>query len=110
MGRAVGWERSDWQALAGLHELGAGLPAAQPGCGARNVEPGMKERLMVRFGDVDIAARRIELGAYDDPLESCFERGWTDGLPVVPPTDERIVRMLAGTSRARWRNKRKNES
>jgi hypothetical protein len=100
VGRAVGWERSEWRRLAGLDGLGAKLPPAQPGCGARNVEPGMRERLMVRFGDVDIRARQIDLGAYDDPLESCFERGWTDGLPVVPPTDERIVRMLAGTSRA----------
>jgi hypothetical protein len=32
-------------------------------------------------------------------MEACFGRGWTDGLPVVPPTDERIVRMLAGTRR-----------
>ena len=28
-----------------------------------------------------------------------FERGWTDGLPVVPPTPERVARMLAGTTR-----------
>ena len=100
VGRAVGWHRGEWQKLAGQDGLGEGLPASQPGCGARNVEPGMRERLMVRFGDVHIAARRIELGEYDDPLESCFDRGWTDGLPVVPPTDERIVRMLAGTTRA----------
>jgi len=32
-------------------------------------------------------------------MESCFERGWSDGLPVVPPTEIRVVRMLAGTSR-----------
>ena len=37
----------------------------------------------------------------DDPHELCFERGWTDGLPVVPPTPERVERMLAGCSRAR---------
>ncbi|MDP6350658.1 MAG: thioredoxin family protein [Alphaproteobacteria bacterium] len=98
-GRAVGWRRDEWRALTGDDSLGADLPPAQPGCGARNVEPGMRERLMVRFGDVDLAARRIELGGYDDPEESCFERGWTDGLPVVPPTDERVVRMLAGTTR-----------
>ncbi|WP_419935799.1 hypothetical protein [Candidatus Palauibacter sp.] len=33
-------------------------------------------------------------------MEACFDRGWTDGLPVVPPTPERILRMLAGTARA----------
>jgi hypothetical protein len=29
-----------------------------------------------------------------------WDRGWTDGLPVVPPTELRVLRMLAGTSRA----------
>src|SRR5262249_54949868 len=28
-----------------------------------------------------------------------FARGLTDGLPVVPPTEERVLRMLAGTKR-----------
>lgn len=32
-------------------------------------------------------------------MEACFETGWTDGLPVTPPTDERVLRMLAGTKR-----------
>ena len=26
-----------------------------------------------------------------------IERGWTDGLPIVLPTEERVARMLAGT-------------
>ena len=25
-----------------------------------------------------------------------YERGWTDGLPIVPPTEERVEAMLAG--------------
>jgi hypothetical protein len=36
----------------------------------------------------------------DDPIEMLYERGVTDGLPVVPPTRERVDRMLAG---APWR-------
>jgi len=35
-----------------------------------------------------------------DPIEMLYERGVTDGLPVVPPTRERVDRMLAG---APWR-------
>jgi hypothetical protein len=34
----------------------------------------------------------------DDPaelIEAYFERGWTDGLPVVPPTETSIAAMLA---------------
>ena len=29
-------------------------------------------------------------------LEAYFERGWTDGLPIVPPTEKSIAQMLAG--------------
>lgn len=36
---------------------------------------------------------RIHLDT-DDPIEACFERDWTDGLPVVPPTPDRVERML----------------
>jgi hypothetical protein len=28
-----------------------------------------------------------------------YHRGWSDGLPVVPPTEERVMRMLQGTTR-----------
>jgi hypothetical protein len=33
-------------------------------------------------------------------LELCFRNGWTDGLPVVPPTEDRVHRMLAAVQRA----------
>jgi hypothetical protein len=35
--------------------------------------------------------------AVDDPahaIELCYERGWTDGLPVVPPTEAAVRQML----------------
>ena len=28
-----------------------------------------------------------------------YERGWTDGLPVIPPTEERVTGMLKGTKK-----------
>jgi len=31
-----------------------------------------------------------------DELEDMFERGWTDGLPVVPPSADRVAAMLGG--------------
>lgn len=97
--RAVGWERSEWQALTGVSDLGADLPALRPGCGAKNVEPGVREQLIARHGEPGFVSRRIAYGTWDDPVEMCFDRGWTDGLPVVPPTDARIIAMLSGTSR-----------
>src|SRR5262245_63385064 len=36
-----------------------------------------------------------------DDMEIWFERGVTDGLPVVPPTRERVERMLAATRQPR---------
>ena len=42
-----------------------------------------------RDGAAASASRRLELGAAEDELEAMFDRGWTDGLPVVPPTVER---------------------
>ena len=33
-----------------------------------------------------LTAKVIEVGAGQDPIEFCYARGWTDGLPVVPPT------------------------
>ena len=34
-----------------------------------------------------------------DPFEALFERGVTDGLPVIPPTRERVAAMVAGSGR-----------
>ena len=33
-------------------------------------------------------------------IERCYELGWTDGLPVVPPTAERVQRFLEHTGRS----------
>ncbi len=79
--------------------LGDELPAHRPGCGSISVEPGVAEWLALRFGDFDVASRRIEVGGTEDDIEYCFDRGWSDGLPVVPPTEQRLYRMLQGTNR-----------
>ncbi len=97
--RTEGWNTEDWRRVTGLERLGEGLPANRPGCGSKSVEPGLAEYLQVRFGDPGLRARKIEFGDYDDPVEVAFDRGWSDGLPVVPPTDVRVIRMLQGTSR-----------
>ena len=36
-----------------------------------------------------------------EDLERCYELGWTDGLPVVPPTPERVEAMLGARDGAR---------
>ncbi len=99
-GRAFGWHRDEWQDLTGRTDLGADLPDSRPGCGSRTHDVGAYETLVARFGDTGITAREITLGEWDDEIEACFDRGWSDGLPIVPPTDARVLRMLSGTSRS----------
>src|SRR5580693_6972974 len=99
VGRTFGWDRGEWERLSGIAGLGADLPEARPGCGAKNVEPGVRERLKIRFNETGLKSRRIAIGAEEDEHEAMFARGWSDGLPLVPPTEERVLRMLDGTGR-----------
>jgi hypothetical protein len=34
-------------------------------------------------------------------MEFCYRQGWTDGLPVIPPTEERVATFLAHLERGR---------
>jgi hypothetical protein len=50
---------------------------------------------------VNLQAERIEVS--DDlwaANEFFEEKGWTDGLPIIPPTEDRVSRMLAGINRS----------
>lgn len=78
-----------------------GLPERRPGCASLTRDPHVAERIAARAARRDgrISAREVELGGLEDPHEALFARGVTDGLPVVPPTAERVVRMLGHTSR-----------
>lgn len=97
--RAIGWHQSDWQEITAISDLGATLPASRPGCGSLSVEPGVAEKLALQFGDFNVQSRKIEISALEDDIEYCYERGWSDGLPLVPPTEARLYRMLQGTNR-----------
>jgi thiol-disulfide isomerase/thioredoxin len=97
--RLEGWERDLWEAFTGVPELGPDLPAHRPGCGSRTLDPTVAEDLLVRFQGGRLRSRRVELGELEDEAEAIFQRGWTDGLPVVPPTEARVLRMLEGTTR-----------
>ncbi len=98
--RTVGWLRSSWEELTGTSGLGPDLPDHRPGCGSRSVEWGVAEELDRRYGDRVLTSRTVELADLEDEVEAAYARGWTDGLPVVPPTEQRVLAMLAGTTRA----------
>ena len=107
--RFVGFGRDDWREVFSELVRRSGeqppaidwnsYPESRPGCGSRSVEPGIAERLRANARGDKLTARRIELGDAEDVFEFMFERGLTDGLPVVPPTPERVMWMLTGTHR-----------
>jgi hypothetical protein len=81
--RVVGWDRAALEALlARAAALGApatppldpATPATKPGCASRSTYDAPPP--------------------LDDELEEMFERGFSDGLPVVPPTPARVEAML----------------
>jgi hypothetical protein len=79
--------------------LGPGLPELRPGCGSRSEDPDLAPRLAARYGASRLRARRVELALLEDESEALLARGWSDGLPVVPPTEERVLAVLEGTTR-----------
>ena len=97
--RTIGWLRTDWETLTGISGLGPDLPAYRPGCGSKSVDPDLVDQLRVRHGGSGLRSRRIEVAELEDDIEMMFTRGWTDGLPVVPPSEQRVLRMLNGTNR-----------
>ena len=108
--QTFGFDKHEWREIASESMALAGrpdgdtaidwdaLPVQRPGCGARNYEPGVYERLQaIKSGD--LLSRLVDLAAKDDIHEFMYEQGYTDGFPVVPPTRERVWQMLQGTSR-----------
>ena len=75
----VGWDADGYERLLGV--AFDAEPQRQPGCMAR--------------WTYDWQAAGL------DELEDLMERGWTDGLPVVPPTPERVEAMLGGLRHSR---------
>ena len=97
--RTFGWQRSEWRELTGIVDLGGELPEFRPGCGSMSVDPDIVDKLRVLYNGEILHSRQIEIATSEDEFEAMFSRGFTDGLPVVPPTPERVMRMLSGTTR-----------
>lgn len=105
----VGFVRDEWQGLCSqiASELSvsepdldwSGLPEWRPGCGSLSVDPLIADRLRAEAENSPLRARRIDIAVADDEVEFMFDQGFSDGLPLVPPTPERVMRMLSGTQR-----------
>jgi peroxiredoxin len=81
-GRVVGWDSDGLAALLSVPVTDE-PPVRKPGCAAKSTY------------DAESLRALDGAGGFDE-LEEMFERGWTDGLPVIPPTVARVEAMLAG--------------
>jgi hypothetical protein len=81
LGAVVGWDATALAALLRI-DLAPEPPLRKPGCAAKST-----------YDAAQLAADAA--GPGDDP-EAMFELGWTDGLPTIAPTPERVAAMLAG--------------
>jgi hypothetical protein len=91
--RVVGWDRDRLDALLTTATPTAGAtaprvtdehPHRKPGCAAKSTYDPQTLALLDSGG-----------GAHDE-LEEMFDREWSDGLPVIPPTRARVDAMLGG--------------
>ena len=104
-----GFVKSEWVQLAAYiaeetgteaaHVDWGALPDWRPGCGSKHLDPDIFTRLSAAATGSPLHARHIEIASADDVAEFMFDQGFSDGLPLVPPTPERVMRMLTGTHR-----------
>jgi hypothetical protein len=78
-----------------------GLPEFRPGCASATRDPVIEARLKARAARKAgrLRARELHIGGLEDPLEALYDRGFSDGLPLIPPTPERVTTMLDATKR-----------
>jgi len=88
-------------AMSLIVDVATGVQASGPAA-ARIVAP--TSRPAVADGQQPVRRRPLEAFeriVVDDDPDAIFERfareGWSDGLPIVPPTEERVARMLAAS-------------
>jgi thiol-disulfide isomerase/thioredoxin len=77
-----------------------GVPQSKPGCMSRHLEPKTAGKCAPTpaIGSTrGLPASVAEVPDGEDAFEYCF-RTFGDALPVIPPTPERIARMLGGVA------------
>ena len=78
-----------------------GAPLRQPGCSSRHHESqveGIRAEPVDPYSKEGTPASRIILGEDTDLYHYCMDEGFSDFLPVIPPTLPRVERMLRATT------------
>ena len=59
--------------------------------------PLTEEEKSPKSKDIEKPSRIVFKGDLEEVNRFFYKRGWSDGLPIIPPTEEKVAEMLAGT-------------
>ncbi len=83
-----------------VEEIEAGVKAAWNDIIAALTRPLSEDEKYPRQKEVEKPQRIVFKGNLQEVNQFYYRRGWTDGLPIIPPTEEAVDQMIKGTDLA----------
>jgi hypothetical protein len=80
-----------------MEEIEAGVSAVMEDIIAGLTKPLTDEEKSPKPMATEKSVRAIFKGSLDEVNRFFYQRGWTDGLPIIPPTEAAVTEMLKGT-------------
>ena len=80
-----------------IEDIEAAIHAAADDMVAALTKPLTAEEKSPRPREPENPARIVFKGSLEEVNRFFYRRGWTDGLPILPPTEETVAEMLTGT-------------
>ena len=80
-----------------MEDIEAGVDGALDAIIAALTRPLTAEEKSPKPGEPEKPARIIFKGNLEEVNRFFYQRGWTDGLPIIPPTEAAVAEMLTGT-------------
>jgi hypothetical protein len=81
-----------------MEEIETGIKGVMDNIVAVLTRPLTAEEKSPRPKEVEKQARIIFKGNLEEVNRFFYQRGWADGLPIIPPTEEAVAEMLTGTN------------
>jgi hypothetical protein len=80
-----------------MEDIEAGVDGAFEAMITALTKPLTSEEESPKPKETEKPARIIFKGSLEEVNRFFYQRGWTDGLPIIPPTEEAVADMLTGT-------------
>jgi hypothetical protein len=80
-----------------MEDIEAGVDGALEAMIAALTKPLTADEESPKPSEPEKVTRIMFKGSLEDVNRFFYQRGWTDGLPIIPPTEEAVADMLTGT-------------